>query len=150
MATSEKQEQKSNPVKDEPQDSDFEQKPSTRRPPQEEDDDYSDYSDNYDDDYDDDYDYSDEGDDYYDDEEDEDQGKAMQAYKPNSQSISSRDQGGVNMRQKINNGNISRAPDSKKTIDDQDGLKLKLDVNLDIEVELKARIHGDLTLALLA
>ncbi|KAL4995922.1 hypothetical protein BDV10DRAFT_173606 [Aspergillus recurvatus] len=150
MATAEKQEQKSNPIKDEPQDSDLEQKPSTRGPPQEEDDDYSDdYSDDYDDD---DYDYSDDGDDYYDDEdeEDEDQGRAMQAYQPNGQSISSRDQGGVNMSQKINNGNISRAPDSKKTIDDQDGLKLKVDVNLDIEVELKARIHGDLTLALLA
>ncbi|KAL4971603.1 hypothetical protein BDW66DRAFT_145782 [Aspergillus desertorum] len=151
MATAEKQQQKSDPVKDEPQDSDFEQKPSSRGPQQEDDD----YSDDYSDDYDDDYDYSDEGDDYYDnddadeDEEDDDQGKAMQAYKPNGQSISSRDQGGVNTRQKINNGNISRAPDSKKTIDDQDGLKLKLDVNLDIEVELKARIHGDLTLALL-
>ncbi|KAL4989556.1 hypothetical protein BDW68DRAFT_156579 [Aspergillus falconensis] len=149
MATAEKQEQKNNPVKDEPQDSEFDQKPSARGPPQEEDDD--DYSDDYSNDYDDDYDYSDEGDDYYDDDEDdEDQGKAMQAYKPNGQPISSRDQGGVNMSQKINNGNISRAPDSKKTIDDQDGLKLKLDVNLDIEVELKARIHGDLTLALLS
>ncbi|KAL4751240.1 hypothetical protein BDW72DRAFT_173953 [Aspergillus terricola var. indicus] len=148
MATVEKQEQKDTPVKDETQDSEFEQKPSARGPPQEDDDDYSDdYSDDYDDD---DYDYSDEGDDYYDDEEDEDQGKAVQAYKPNGQSISSRDQGGQNISQKINNGNISRAPDSKKTIDDQDGLKLKLDVNLDIEVELKARIHGDLTLALLA
>lgn len=149
MATVEKQEQKDTPVKDEMQDSEFEQKPSARGPPQDEDDDYSDdYSDDYDDD---DYEYSDEGDDYYDDEdeEDEDQGKAVQAYQPNGQSISSRDQGGQNVRQKINNGNISRAPDSKKTIDDQDGLKLKLDVNLDIEVELKARIHGDLTLALL-
>ncbi|KAL4763359.1 uncharacterized protein BDW70DRAFT_131557 [Aspergillus foveolatus] len=150
MATVEKQEQKDTPVKNEMQDSELEQKPSARGPPQDEDDDYSDdYSDDYDDD---DYEYSDEGDDYYDDEdeEDEDQGKAVQAYKPNGQSISSRDQGGQNISQKINNGNISRAPDSKKTIDDQDGLKLKLDVNLDIEVELKARIHGDLTLALLA
>ncbi|KAL4777040.1 hypothetical protein BDW60DRAFT_203133 [Aspergillus nidulans var. acristatus] len=149
MATVGKQEQKDAPIKDEMQDSEFEQKPLARGPPQDEDDDYSDdYSDDYDDD---DYEYSDEGDDYYDDEdeEDEDQGKAVQAYKPNGQSISSRDQGGQNISQKINNGNISRAPDSKKTIDDQDGLKLKLDVNLDIEVELKARIHGDLTLALL-
>ncbi|KAL4994704.1 hypothetical protein BDV10DRAFT_188749 [Aspergillus recurvatus] len=29
------------------------------------------------------------------------------------------------------------------------GVKLKLDFNLDVEVELKAKIHGDLTLALL-
>ncbi|RDW70595.1 uncharacterized protein DSM5745_08106 [Aspergillus mulundensis] len=146
MATAEKQ-QKSNPIKDEPQDSDFEQKPSAKGPPQEEDD----YSDDYSDEYDDDDDYSDEydDDDYYSDEEEQDQAKAMQAYKPNAQSISSRDGGNQNMSQKINNGNISRAPDNKKTIDDQDGLKLKVDVNLDIEVELKARIHGDLTLALL-
>jgi hypothetical protein len=32
---------------------------------------------------------------------------------------------------------------------EQDGLKLRLELNLDIEVELKASIHGDLTLALL-
>ena len=32
---------------------------------------------------------------------------------------------------------------------DQDGLKLRIELNLDIEIELKARIHGDLTLALL-
>jgi small subunit ribosomal protein S8e len=32
---------------------------------------------------------------------------------------------------------------------DQDGLKLRIELNLDIEVELKARIQGDLTLALL-
>ncbi|KAH8700475.1 hypothetical protein BGW36DRAFT_405712 [Talaromyces proteolyticus] len=42
------------------------------------------------------------------------------------------------------------AEDSKKSIDDEEGLKLKLELNLDIEVELKASIHGDLTLALLA
>jgi hypothetical protein len=33
---------------------------------------------------------------------------------------------------------------------DQDGLKLRIELNLDIEIELKASIHGDLTLALLA
>ena len=32
---------------------------------------------------------------------------------------------------------------------DQDGLKLRIELNIDIEIELKARIHGDLTLALL-
>merc|ERR1712230_217525 len=33
---------------------------------------------------------------------------------------------------------------------DQDGLKLRIELNLDIEIELKASIHGDLTLALMA
>ncbi|KAL4806847.1 hypothetical protein BDV18DRAFT_120457 [Aspergillus unguis] len=136
MATAEKQQ---NPVKDEPQD---DQKQNLRGPPQEEDsDDY------YSDEYDDDYDYSDE-DDYYDDEDEpETSGKAMQSYK-GDQTISSRDQPPPKP-QNIQNGAINRA-EEKKSIDDQDGLKLKLDVNLDIEVELKARIHGDLTLALLA
>lgn len=32
---------------------------------------------------------------------------------------------------------------------EQDGLKLRIELNLDIEIELKASIHGDLTLALL-
>ncbi len=32
---------------------------------------------------------------------------------------------------------------------DQDGLKLRIELNLDIEIELKASIHGDITLALL-
>lgn len=32
---------------------------------------------------------------------------------------------------------------------DQDGLKLRIELNLDIEIELKASIHGDLTIALL-
>ena len=32
---------------------------------------------------------------------------------------------------------------------DQDGLKLRIELNIDIEIELKASIHGDLTLALL-
>ena len=36
-----------------------------------------------------------------------------------------------------------------KSLDEQDGLKLKLEVNLDVEVELKAKIYGDLTIALL-
>jgi len=33
-------------------------------------------------------------------------------------------------------------------IDDQEGLKLKLEANLEIEIELKASIRGDLTLSL--
>ena len=32
---------------------------------------------------------------------------------------------------------------------DQDGRKLRIELNLDIEIELKAHIHGDLTLALM-
>ena len=32
---------------------------------------------------------------------------------------------------------------------DQDGLKLRIELNLDIEIELKASIHGDITLALM-
>ena len=32
---------------------------------------------------------------------------------------------------------------------DQDGLKLRIELNIDIEIELKASIHGDLTLVLL-
>jgi hypothetical protein len=34
-------------------------------------------------------------------------------------------------------------------LDEQDGLKLRLDANLEIEIELKASIRGDLTLSLL-
>lgn len=35
-------------------------------------------------------------------------------------------------------------------LDDQDGLKLKLEANLEVEIELKASIRGDLTLSLFA
>lgn len=35
-------------------------------------------------------------------------------------------------------------------LDDTDGLKLKLEANLDVEIELKASIRGDLTLSLFA
>lgn len=38
---------------------------------------------------------------------------------------------------------------SKSALDDTDGLKLKLEANLDVEIELKASIRGDLTLSLL-
>ncbi|KAL1382082.1 hypothetical protein HDK64DRAFT_58279 [Phyllosticta capitalensis] len=37
----------------------------------------------------------------------------------------------------------------KSSLDDTDGLKLKLEANLDVEIELKASIRGDLTLSLL-
>jgi hypothetical protein len=37
----------------------------------------------------------------------------------------------------------------KKSGMDQDGLKLRLEANLDIEIELKASIRGDLTLSLM-
>lgn len=44
-----------------------------------------------------------------------------------------------------------RMPEEKQksALDDTDGLKLKLDANLEIEIELKASIRGDLTLSLL-
>lgn len=41
------------------------------------------------------------------------------------------------------------ANEAVSKLDDTDGLKLKLEANLDVEVELKASIRGDLTLSLL-
>jgi hypothetical protein len=38
---------------------------------------------------------------------------------------------------------------AKGSLDDQDGLKLTLEANLEVEIELKASIRGDLTLSLL-
>jgi len=38
---------------------------------------------------------------------------------------------------------------NKSSLDEQDGLKLKLEANLEVEIELKASIRGDLTLSLL-
>ena len=46
-------------------------------------------------------------------------------------------------------GGMNVVDQQKKSIDDEEGMKLKLELNLEIEVELKARIHGDLTLALM-
>jgi len=40
--------------------------------------------------------------------------------------------------------------DKKDSLNEQDGLKLKLEANLDVEIELKASIRGDLTLSLFA
>jgi hypothetical protein len=39
--------------------------------------------------------------------------------------------------------------ESKKSLDQTDGLKLTVEANLDVEIELKASIRGDLTLSLL-
>ncbi|KAF2143280.1 uncharacterized protein K452DRAFT_357629 [Aplosporella prunicola CBS 121167] len=39
--------------------------------------------------------------------------------------------------------------EKKSALDEQDGLKLKLEANLEVEIELKASIRGDLTLSLL-
>lgn len=39
---------------------------------------------------------------------------------------------------------------NKDDLDEQEGLKLKLEANLDVEIELKASIRGDLTLSLFA
>jgi len=38
--------------------------------------------------------------------------------------------------------------EKKGSLDQQDGLKLRLEANLDVEIELKASIRGDLTLSL--
>jgi hypothetical protein len=42
------------------------------------------------------------------------------------------------------------AEKKKGSLEDQDGLKLTLEANLEIEIELKASIRGDLTLSLYA
>jgi hypothetical protein len=46
--------------------------------------------------------------------------------------------------------NMPQKQDESSDILAQDGLKLRLELNLDIEVELKASIHGDLTLAIMS
>jgi hypothetical protein len=46
--------------------------------------------------------------------------------------------------------NMPQKEDKSSDILAQDGLKLRLELNLDIEVELKASIHGDLTLAIMS
>ena len=57
--------------------------------------------------------------------------------------------GEIPLREGNPNQKLKTGEKSEKSIDDQDGLKLKIELNLDIEIELKASIHGDLTLALL-
>lgn len=46
-------------------------------------------------------------------------------------------------------GNVAGGAVDKKDDSKSDTLRLRLDLNLDIEITLKARIHGDLELALL-
>ncbi|KAI9820788.1 MAG: hypothetical protein M1827_005159 [Pycnora praestabilis] len=53
--------------------------------------------------------------------------------------------GGPNDGQKIN----TQEGQGHKDMMDSDGLKLRVELNLDIEIELKASIKGDLTIALL-
>lgn len=63
----------------------------------------------------------------------------MQQYQPDRQSS----------QNIISGGSMETVPQNEKSINDEEGMKLRLDLNLDIEVELKAQIHGDITLALL-
>lgn len=90
-------------------------------------DDYSD-EDDYDSEYDDEDDYSDD---------EVVQGKSMQPWSQGT--TSGAPSGGMNVIPQ----------EQKKSLDDEEGMKLKLELNLEIEIELKARIHGDLTLALM-
>jgi len=54
------------------------------------------------------------------------------------------------MRGEIPNQPYTMSQDAgKKSLDQQDGLKLRIEANLEIEIELKASIRGDLTLSLL-
>ncbi|KAF2017403.1 hypothetical protein BU24DRAFT_407434 [Aaosphaeria arxii CBS 175.79] len=59
--------------------------------------------------------------------------------------------GEIPMRGTDPNQPYRQGEDKKKSaLDEQDGLKLKLEANLEIEIELKASIRGDLTLSLFA
>lgn len=46
-------------------------------------------------------------------------------------------------------GMVDTDCDEQSKLKDTEGLKLSLEANLDIEIELKASIRGDLTLSLL-
>lgn len=46
--------------------------------------------------------------------------------------------------------NLPQKDEKSTDILAQDGLKVRLELNLDIEIELKASIHGDLTLAVMS
>ncbi|KAI4743140.1 hypothetical protein E4T50_06473 [Aureobasidium sp. EXF-12298] len=61
------------------------------------------------------------------------------------------DRGEIPVRGKNPNQPYYKKPPQKEAslLDETDGLKLKLDANLDVEIELKASIRGDLTLSLL-
>lgn len=57
--------------------------------------------------------------------------------------------GEIPMRGTDPNQAYRKEPEKKKgSLEDQDGLKLTLEANLEIEIELKASIRGDLTLSL--
>ncbi|KAF2116907.1 hypothetical protein BDV96DRAFT_491080 [Lophiotrema nucula] len=57
--------------------------------------------------------------------------------------------GEIPMRGSNPNQPYRMEPEKKKgSLDDQDGLKLTLEANLEVEIELKASIRGDLTLSL--
>ncbi|KAH6618672.1 hypothetical protein C7974DRAFT_34626 [Boeremia exigua] len=57
--------------------------------------------------------------------------------------------GEIPMRGTDPNQPHTMVPEKKKgSLEDQDGLKLTLEANLEIEIELKASIRGDLTLSL--
>jgi hypothetical protein len=49
------------------------------------------------------------------------------------------------MQQQMPQGQVLAQPRDEK----KNPLKLRLDLNLDVEIELRAKIHGDVTLALL-
>jgi hypothetical protein len=59
--------------------------------------------------------------------------------------------GEIPMRGTNPNQPYQMEPEKKKgSLEDQDGLKLTLEANLEVEIELKASIRGDLTLSLYA
>lgn len=60
------------------------------------------------------------------------------------------ERGEIPMRDGNPNQKLKTAGGKEKSeMMDQDGLKLRIELNLDVEIELKASIKGDLTLALL-
>lgn len=56
---------------------------------------------------------------------------------------------GGDPNQELKTGSKGGGKEEKSSMMDQDGLKLRIELNLDVEIELKASIHGDVTLALL-
>lgn len=59
--------------------------------------------------------------------------------------------GEVPMRGTAPNQPYKMPQESKKgSLDDREGLRLKIEANLEVEIELKASIRGDLTLSLFA
>ena len=92
----------------------------------------------------------------------ESESKAMQPFEhigPDSTSMNGpvtyarAQRGEIPMREGNPNQQLKTGPDGggkkESSMMDQDGLKLRLELNLDVEIELKATIKGDLTIALL-